>query len=313
MKSQSTLPHIPVLKQETVSYLSIKTEGIYLDCTIGFGGHSEEIMKNLGDKGKLIGIDYDPYALEYSNQRLSKLGKNFELFHENYFHFPKILESLGIDKVDGILFDLGISSYQVDSGYRGFSYSIDAPLDMRFDDSYESAEDFINGSSEEKISNVIKEYGEEKFHRRIAKSIIGQRKIERIKTTHNLRDIITKSIYGDKKNKTLSRVFQAIRIHINNELENLLLCIVQSIKTLSPGGRLAIITFHSLEDRLVKNVFKSYSSCDPSILNKIGFGIKKSELKKSVSITKKPIVPTLDEIKKNKRSRSAKLRVIERR
>ena len=310
MGNQLTQPHIPVMKQEAVSLLNINPKGIYLDCTVGFAGHSVEIIKKLGDKGKLIGIDYDPYALEYSNQRLSKSGKNFELFHENYFHFPEILDRLKIKKVDGILFDLGISSYQVDSGYRGFSYSIDAPLDMRFDDSYESAQDFINNSNEEDISNIIKEYGEEKFHRRIAKAIVEQRKIKRIETTHDLKNAIIKSIYGDKKNKTLSRVFQAIRIHVNNELENLLMCIINAINILSPGGRLAIITFHSLEDRLVKNIFKAYSNSDPSILNGIGLKIKKSELKKCINITKKPIGPSLEEIKKNKRARSAKLRIL---
>ena len=310
MEKQLTQPHIPVMKREAVSLLDINPKGIYLDCTVGFAGHSEEIIKNLGDKGKLIGIDYDPYALEYSNQRLSKSGKNFELFHENYFYFPKILDNLKIKSVDGILFDLGISSYQVDSGYRGFSYNIDAPLDMRFDDNYESARDFINHSSEESISNIIKEYGEEKFHRKIAKSIVEERKVKAIETTHDLKNIIIKTIYGDKKNKTLSRVFQAIRIHVNNELENLLMCIIKAVEILSPGGRLAIITFHSLEDRLVKNTFKAYSNSDPSILNEIGLKIKKSELKNCTSITKKPISPSLEEIQKNKRARSAKLRVL---
>ena len=187
MTNQSTPPHIPVLKQETVSSLFIRPDGVYLDCTIGFGGHSEEIIKSLGDKGKLIGIDYDPYALEYSNQRLSKSGKNFQLFRENYFHFPKILDSIKIEKVDGILFDLGISSYQVDSGYKGLSYKDDSPLDMQLgvEDGI-TVKQLLKTSSEEEIANIIYNNSEERGSRRIAKSIMNYVKKNKMDTNQDL-------------------------------------------------------------------------------------------------------------------------------
>ena len=304
-------PHKPVLLEETVSQLITELNGTYLDCTIGFAGHSSEILKKLDKNGKLIGIDYDPYALEYSKERLSKSNRNFELFLSNYTDIKEIASSES-KQIDGILFDLGISSYQVDSGYKGLSYKTDAPLDMQLGlDQNNNLKDLLHNSTESEIADIIYEYGEERGSRRIAKSIFNYIKKNKMKTNQDLVKSIEDIVPERYLNKTLSRVFQSFRIKVNNELENIVQSIIDAIHLLKPKGRLAVISFHSLEDRLVKNIFKDFARGGDSIIESMGYDFPQ-ECKKIVKIlTKKPISPNWEEIKKNKRSRSAKLRVIE--
>ena len=304
-------PHKPVLLEETVSQLITELNGTYLDCTIGFAGHSSEILKKLDKNGKLIGIDYDPYALEYSKERLSKSNRNFELFLSNYTDIKEIASSES-KQIDGILFDLGISSYQVDSGYKGLSYKTDAPLDMQLGlDQNNNLKDLLHNSTESEIADIIYEYGEERGSRRIAKSIFNYIKKNKMKTNQDLVKSIEDIVPERYLNKTLSRVFQSFRIKVNNELENIVQSIIDAIHLLKPKGRLAVISFHSLEDRLVKNIFKDFARGGDSIIESMGYDFPQ-ECKKIVKIlTKKPISPKWEEIKKNKRSRSAKLRVIE--
>ena len=305
-------PHEPVLLEETVSKLITKLNGTYLDCTIGFGGHSSEILKKLDKSGRLIGIDYDPYALEYSKERLKKSNKNFELFLSNYIDIKKNIASLNLEQVDGILFDLGISSYQVDSGYKGLSYRIDAPLDMQLGlDQKDNLKDFLHNSTESEIADIIYKYGEERGSRKIAKSIYSYIKKDQMETNQDLVKSIQQVVPKRFLNKTLSRVFQSFRIKVNNELENIVYSVIDAIHLLKPKGRLAVITFHSIEDRLVKNIFKDFSKGGDSIIKSMGFNFPQQCEKIIKLITKKPISPSWEQIKKNKRSRSAKLRVAE--
>jgi 16S rRNA (cytosine1402-N4)-methyltransferase len=311
MEDSDHHPHKPVLLEETVSQLITELNGTYLDCTIGFAGHSSEILKKLDKNGKLIGIDYDPYALEYSKERLSKSNRNFELFLSNYTDIKEIASS-ELKQIDGILFDLGISSYQVDSGYKGLSYKTDAPLDMQLGlDQNNNLKDLLHNSTESEIADIIYEYGEERGSRKIAKSIFNYIKRNKMETNQDLVKSIEDIVPERYLNKTLSRVFQSFRIKVNNELENIVQSIIDAIHLLKPKGRLAVISFHSLEDRLVKNIFKDFARGGDSIIESMGYDFPQ-ECKKIVKIlTKKPISPNWEEIKKNKRSRSAKLRVIE--
>ena len=311
MEDSDHHPHKPVLLEETVSQLITELNGTYLDCTIGFAGHSSEILKKLDKSGKLIGIDYDPYALEYSKERLSKSNRNFELFLSNYTDIKEIASS-ELKQIDGILFDLGISSYQVDSGYKGLSYKTDAPLDMQLGlDQNNNLKDLLHNSTESEIADIIYEYGEERGSRKIAKSIFNYIKRNKMATNQDLVKSIEDIVPERYLNKTLSRVFQSFRIKVNNELENIVQSIIDAIHLLKPKGRLAVISFHSLEDRLIKNIFKDFARGGDSIIESMGYDFPQ-ECKKIVKIlTKKPISPNWEEIKKNKRSRSAKLRVIE--
>jgi len=313
MSNQKPHPHEPVLLEETVSTLVTKKNGIYLDCTVGFGGHSSKILEYIDDDGFLYGIDYDPYALEYSEKRLKKRKKTFELFLSNYIDLKSLLLKKEIKAVDGILFDLGISSYQVDSGYKGMSYRINSPLDMQFDSASKvDVENFLKNSSESKIADTIYFNSEEGNSRKIAKSISIYTKKNKMKTTLDLVNAVKEVTPDRYLNKTLSRVFQSLRIAVNNEFSNILNAIIESIYLLKPNGRLAVITFHSIEDRIVKNIFKTFARGDKKYLNSIGYNIS-YDCKKVIKIlTKKPIAPKIEEIKLNKRSRSAKLRVVER-
>ncbi|MAQ43199.1 MAG: 16S rRNA (cytosine(1402)-N(4))-methyltransferase [Candidatus Marinimicrobia bacterium] len=305
-------PHIPVLLDETVSQLITKLDGVYVDCTVGFGGHAIEILSNIDRNGKLIGFDYDPYALEYSKTRLEKLNSNFELFLSNYSEIKKNLKLLNIDNVDGILFDLGISSYQVDSGYKGLSYQVDSPLDMQLSlRAGANLRDILHNSTELEIANIIYKYGEERGSRRIAKSISKYVKKNKMETNRDLVESIKEIVPDRFLNKTLSRVFQAFRIKVNNELDNMVNAINDAIDILKPEGRLAVITFHSIEDRLIKNIFRDFSNGKESIVREMGFNFPRKCKKIVRRITKKPICPTWDQIKANKRCRSAKLRIVE--
>ena len=303
--------HIPVLLKETMDGLNIKPDGIYVDGTIGGAGHSKEIIKRLSPKGFLIGIDRDEEALKAAKENLKEYS-NYKLIHGNHDDIKEILQDLGIDEVDGILLDLGISSYQIDEKKRGFSYTGDEKLDMRMDRTQKlSAYEIINGYKEEQLSQIIYEYGEEKFARKIAKNICIERMKNPIETTKQLADIIAKSVPASREGHPAKKTFQAIRIEVNNEIEPLHKTVQDSIECLKNEGRLCIITFHSLEDRAVKEAYidaEGKCTC-PKDLPYCVCGAKSY----GKIINKKPIEATKEELENNSRSKSAKLRIFERR
>jgi len=292
-RQSGTQVHVPVLPKEVIFYLNISTDGIYLDGTVGLGEHAALILDHLSPKGHLIGTDRDNEALLLCNKRLSGYPTPVSLFHNSYHNFNAILDELGIDQVNGFLLDLGLSSLQMDSHVRGFSYSTDSDLDMRFDSSQEiKASGILNHLSENDLANVIFQYGEERRSRAIAKSIVKMRPLT---TVFDLVESIRRSTPPNHRDRTLARVFQAIRIKVNGELEKLENFLSTFRDRLVIGGRVAIISFHSLEDRLVKHSFKDL--------------VKEGVLS---ILTKKPVVATNEEMAENRRSRSAKLRVAER-
>ena len=307
--------HRPVLLEETIESLKIRPDGIYVDGTLGGAGHASQVCKRLSEKGRFVGIDQDDCALQAAGERLKEFGKNVRIdcVKSNYCQMKSVLENLGIDKVDGILLDIGVSSYQLDNAERGFTYREDAPLDMRMDQSSSfSAKDVVNQSDEMQLYRVIRDYGEEKFAKNIAKHIVAARQEKKIETTGELIEIIKASIPAKVRatgGHPAKRTFQAIRIEVNRELEVLQDSIDEMIDLLNDGGRLCIITFHSLEDRIVKNKFRENE--DPCICPK-NFPVcvcgRKSRGK---VITRKPIVPSEQEVQENKRSKSSKLRVFE--
>ena len=305
--------HEPVLLEECITGLNIKANGIYVDGTMGGAGHSFEIVKRLSKDGLLIGIDRDEEALNASKQKL-KSYPNVKYIHGNHDNIKEILEDLKVNEVDGILLDLGVSSYQLDERNRGFSYILDADLDMRMDKSQEfTAKDVINKYPEEKLSNIIWEYGEERFSRQIAKNICKAREQKKIETTGELVGIIKKSIplSKQKDGHPAKRTFQAIRIEVNNEIEPLYNTILDCIDCLNRNGRLAVLTFHSLEDRAVKKAYnEAEGKCTcPSDLPYCVCGAKSQ----GKIINKKPIEATKEETERNTRSKSAKLRIFEKR
>lgn len=301
--------HVSVLLNETIEALNIKEDGIYVDCTLGGAGHSSEILKRLKSRGKLIGIDQDKDALRAAKERLSGYN-NVTFVHDNFSNIDSVLNKLDIDKVDGILMDLGVSSYQLDEGERGFSYMQDSALDMRMNREAEfSAFDVVNGYKEEELYRIIKEYGEEKFARRIAKFIIDRRKTKNITTTLELVDIIKSAIPAKARREgphPAKRTFQAIRIEVNKELEILGKAIEDAVSRLNSGGRISIITFHSLEDRIVKNKYRELEN--PCTCPKEFPVCICGKVPKLKVITRKPIEPSEMEVSENPRSRSAKLR-----
>ena len=303
--------HKPVMLQECIEGLQIKSNGIYVDGTMGGAGHSIEIVKRLSKDGRLIGIDRDEEALKASGERLAEY-KNVTYIHDNHDNIKEILQKLEINQVDGILLDLGVSSYQLDERNRGFSYLGENELDMRMDKSQElTAKRVVNYYSEKALANIIYEYGEERFSRQIAKNICNYRKEKTITTTKELVEIIEKSIPKSKQNDghPAKRTFQAIRIEVNNEIKPLYNTVKDCIDCLKPQGRLCIITFHSLEDRAVKNAYieaKGKCTC-PSDLPYCVCGAKTL----GKIITKKPIIATEEEQEENSRSKSAKLRIFE--
>ncbi|AKA70246.1 16S rRNA (cytosine(1402)-N(4))-methyltransferase RsmH [Clostridium scatologenes] len=304
--------HVSVLLEETIDALNVKEDGIYVDCTLGGGGHSYEILKRLSSRGRLIGIDQDTAALKAAGEKLKQFN-NVTYVHNNFYNIDEILQELNIEKVDGIMMDLGVSSYQLDEAERGFSYMKDAPLDMRMNrDSSTSAYDIVNFYSEEQIFKIIKEYGEDNFAKRIAKFIVQRREKETIKTTLELVDIIRQAIPAkfQKDGHPAKRTFQAIRIEVNKELQILDKAVEDSVNRLNEGGRIAIITFHSLEDRKIKVKFKQLEkpcTCPPDFPMCV---CGKKPLVKLIS--RKPIEPSIEEAENNSRSKSAKLRVAER-
>lgn len=305
--------HVSVLLNECIESLKIKSKGIYVDGTLGGAGHSYEICKALGNGGRLIGIDQDMNAINAAKDRLSEFSDRITLVHDNFSNITNILNDLGIEKVDGFLLDIGVSSHQLDEAERGFSYMNDAPLDMRMNiDNELSAYEVVNEYSENDINNVIFEYGEERWAKRIAQFIVAKRKIKPIETTYELVDVIKKAIpKGARKDgpHPAKRTFQAIRIEVNGELDVLKSSVSDMADALNIGGRLCIITFHSLEDRIVKNAYRDQENpCKCPIEFPICMCGKKS---KGKVITRKPILPSEEEVENNHRSRSAKLRVFE--
>lgn len=306
--------HKSVLLYETVDELNIKPDGIYVDGTLGGGGHSYEIAKRLSGGGRLIGIDQDEDAIKAAGKRLEPYMDRVTIVRNNYCNMDKVLDELGIDKVDGIMLDLGVSSYQLDAADRGFTYNVDTALDMRMDQRQEiTAKDIVNEYSEFDLYRIIRDYGEDRFAKNIAKHIVAARQEKPIETTFELNDIIKAAIpmkvraTGGHPSK---RTYQAIRIELNKELEFLEDSIDMMIDRLKPEGRLCIITFHSLEDRIVKIRFKNNENpciCPPSFPACVCGKVPKGRV-----ITRKPIVPTDEEINENSRSKSSKLRVFER-
>ena len=307
--------HKSVLLYETVDSLNIKPDGIYVDGTLGGGGHAFEVASRLGENGRLIGIDQDADAIKAATERLEPFKEKVTIVRSNYRNIREVLTGLGIQKVDGIYLDLGVSSYQLDTAERGFTYREDAPLDMRMDQRNEkTAADIVNDYTEMELFRVIRDYGEDKFAKNIAKHIVRARENGRIETTDQLVEIIKAAIPAKMRMEgghPAKRTFQAIRIELNKELEVLTDSIDTMIDLLNPDGRLSIITFHSLEDRIVKLRFRDNENpcvCPPNL--PVCVCGKKS---KGKVITRKPIIPADEEIEENKRSKSSKLRVFERR
>ncbi len=309
--------HISVLMEETIESLNIKPDGIYVDGTLGGAGHASRVCEQLSSKGTFIGIDQDEDALAVATERLSKYKDkiNLHIVKSNYSNFENVLDELGIDKVDGILLDIGVSSYQIDTADRGFTYKEEnAPLDMRMDKSSDfSAKNVVNEYSEMELFRVIRDYGEDKFAKNIAKHIVAARQEKEIETTGELIEIIKAAIpmkIRAKMGHPAKQTFQAIRIEVNKELEVLEKSIDSMIDRLKPDGRLSIITFHSLEDRIVKIKFKDNE--DPCVCPKNFPKCVCGKVSKGKSVYRKPIIPTDKEVENNKRSKSSKLRTFER-
>ncbi|MBE5938777.1 MAG: 16S rRNA (cytosine(1402)-N(4))-methyltransferase RsmH [Lachnospiraceae bacterium] len=308
--------HISVLLDETIDGLNVKPDGIYVDGTLGGAGHAYHVCEKLGPNGRFIGIDQDEDAIKAATERLSvfKDKTNITIVKNNYVNMMTVLDELGIEKVDGILLDIGVSSYQIDTAERGFTYKEDAPLDMRMDrTSSFSAKTVVNEYSENELYRIIRDYGEDSFAKNIAKHIVMNRQDKPIETTGELIEIIKAAIPAKVRAKgghPAKKTFQAIRIEVNKELEVLENSIDSMIERLNDEGRLAIITFHSLEDRIVKNKFKSNE--DPCTCPRSFPVCVCGNISKGRQITRKPIIPSDKEIAENKRSKSSKLRVFER-
>lgn len=306
--------HKSVLLDECMEALNIKPDGIYVDGTLGGGGHSYEICRRLSEKGRLIGINQDEDAIEAAKARLGEFKDKVTVIRSNYCDMKRELNSRNIAAVDGILLDLGVSSYQLDNAERGFTYREDAPLDMRMDQRQQkTAKDIVNGYSEMELYRIIRDYGEEKFAKNIAKHIVNARKEKALETTGELIDVIKAAIPMKVRQvggHPAKRTFQAIRIELNRELEVLSESLGDMIDLLNDGGRIAVITFHSLEDRIVKNIFREQE--DPCICPKDFPVCVCGRKPKGRVITRKPIVPGEEELLSNRRAKSSKLRVFER-
>ena len=302
--------HKSVMLEECIEGLNIKPDGIYVDGTMGGAGHSKEIAKRISKLGLLIGIDRDEEAICVAKERLKEF-ENIKYVHDNHDNIKTILENIEIPKVDGILLDLGVSSYQLDDRNRGFSNMGNGELDMRMDQTQSlTAKDVVNTYKEEELARIIYEYGEEKFSKAIAKKIVEYRKQKKIETTEELVEIIEKVIpYRKGEGHPAKRTFQAIRIEVNDEIEPLYRTVMDCIDSLKPNGRLCILTFHSLEDRAVKNAFQDACgkcTCPPGLPYCVCGAISKGKI-----ITRKPMIPTEEEQNENSRSKSAKLRIFE--
>ena len=286
--------HIPVLQNEVAKFLDPKPNNDYVDCTIGEGGHARAILEKILPNGKLLGIDLTEELIEALKLKFKDFKQNLVLVCDNFSNLKEIAEKHGFRNVSGVLFDLGLSSWHLEKSGKGFSFMRDEPLDMRYEGGV-SAEEIVNGCSEEEIARILKEFGEERFARRIAKTIVEKRRVKPIKTTFQLVDVIRSAVplwYQKRRIHFATKTFQALRIAVNGELENLKETLPQAVDILKTGGKIVVISFHSLEDRIVKNFFRENS--------------KNGKLK---ILTKKPVVPTIEEVRVNPRARSAKLRV----
>lgn len=306
--------HKSVLLEETVNGLAIKPDGIYVDGTLGGGGHAFEVCSRLNEQGRFIGIDQDAAAIEAASARLSDFKEKVTIIRSNYCDMKSKLHEIGVDKVDGIVIDLGVSSYQLDTAERGFSYRVDAPLDMRMDQRQQlTARDIVNEYSENELYRVIRDYGEDRFAKNIAKHIVLEREKTPIETTGQLNEIIRRAIpmkFQKTSGHPSKRTFQAIRIELNRELDVLKESLDDMIEMLNSGGRICIITFHSLEDRIVKSAFRKNE--DPCICPSHFPVCVCGNVSKGRVITRKPILPSEEELEYNSRSKSAKLRIFER-
>ena len=304
--------HISVLLNESIEGLNIKPDGIYVDATLGGAGHSSEILKRLNDFGKLYCFDKDQDAINAADSRLKQISDNYQIIHSDFSNLKEKLNEIGVEKVDGILFDIGVSSYQFDTPERGFSYKYDARLDMRMDQSQKlSAYEVVNMYSKEELMKIFFEYGEEKFAKQISAKIVEQRKIHPIETTFQLVEVIKSALPGfvlKQKGHPAKQVFQAIRIEVNDELGALKSAIDQALSMLSKNGRCAIITFHSHEDRIVKNMFRGACCVNDNVK---GLAILKDNEQEFSLVNRKPITSTEQELIDNNRAHSAKLRIIE--
>lgn len=296
--NEKKLQHKPVMEDEVIQYLKPDCGDIILDCTIGTGGHARKIMERVLPDGRLIGIDQDEESLMIAHGNLSKFEDNITLIKENFQNIVKVLSEINVHKIDGVLFDLGISWFQISNPDRGFSFKHNGPLDMRMDRNKKiSAFDLINNLSGEEISNIIKRFGQERWHRRIARAIVKERRKQPIHTTNQLAELVKRTVPPSQRYKSIhpaTRTFQAFRIAVNRELVSLEKGLSDLIEFLNPWARICVISFHSLEDRIVKNLFKKYA-----------------RLEKLNILTKKPLTPSRKEIKKNPKSRSAKFRAAE--
>jgi len=299
MRMSNQTIHIPVMSREILTFLNLQPGAVVVDGTLGTAGHANAILDVIGEKGRLIGIDRDKDSLTFASERLKKFSQSCQLIQDDYRNLDQILQHLGINEVDAILLDLGISSYQLDNPERGFSLKLDGPLDMRMDQqSYISAYDLINALSEREISSILRNFGQERWHNRIAHYLVTQRAKSPIESTKDLTNTVLRAIpsrYQHQKIHPATRTFQAIRIAVNRELEALEIVLNKSIDFLKVGGRIGVIAFHSLEDRIVKEKFRSFVKAHTGKL-----------------IFKKPLRPTDEETSVNPRSRSARLRVLER-
>lgn len=305
--------HVTVMKEEAVAGLRVQPNGVYVDCTLGGAGHSEKIAAQLSDEGRLIAIDQDDWALENARLRLGSYGQKVILVKSNFRRIAQVVQEAGHPQVDGVLFDLGVSSPQLDEGERGFSYHADAPLDMRMDTSQElTAKHVVNEWDEKELAHIIYQYGEEKFSRQIAREIVKARQTQPIETTGELVELIKKGIPAPARRTgghPAKRTFQAIRIAVNDELNAFKEALHDAIRILRPGGRVSVITFHSLEDRICKQVFQEYSggcTCPPDFPQCVCGNQPTIRIE-----NRKPILPGELELSENNRSRSAKLRIAE--
>ena len=303
--------HKPVLLEEVVKGLAIKPDGIYADGTLGGAGHGSRICEELGQEGRYIGLDQDADAVRTSSERLSRFGDKVVVVRSNYADMPQVLKGLGIEKADGILLDLGVSSFQLDTAERGFSYRADAPLDMRMDNRQElSAMEVVNQYPESRLFHIIKDYGEDKFAKNIAKHIVAERSKAPILTTKRLAEVVSQAIpmkFRKQGGHPAKRTFQAVRIEVNHELDVLSSSLEDMIDILKPDGRLCIITFHSLEDRIVKQAFRKAENpciCPPGFPVCVCGNVPKGKV-----VNRKPILPGEEEMEQNPRSKSAKLRI----
>lgn len=304
--------HISVLLNECIEGLNIKESGIYVDATLGGAGHSCKILERLNENGQLYCFDKDLDAIKVADERLKSIGNNYQIIHSDFSKLKEKLNDHGVSKVDGILFDIGVSSYQFDTPERGFSYKYDARLDMRMDQSQKlSAYEVVNNYSKEELTRIFFEYGEEKFSKQISAKIVQQRKLSPIETTFQLVEVIKSALPSyvlNQKGHPAKQVFQAIRIEVNDELGALKNAIDQALSLLNKNGRLAVITFHSLEDRIVKNMFKKSCNVNDNVK---GLASLKDQEQEFRLVNRKPIISTEQELKVNNRAHSAKLRIIE--